>query len=134
MDVVAKVEPNRVVTIQTVGEPVIRELGDFDLPGFEDVPYGTDRVGGGRPYRGGGTAWVIDTGVSLTHLDLRVDADRSVSFVDGEPTANDGNGHGTHVAGTIAARNNAFGVRGVAAGATVVGVKVSKLGYQAFIH
>src|SRR5690606_21119592 len=36
----------------------------------------------------------------------------------------DGNGHGTHVAGTIAAINNNFGVIGVAPGATVVPVKV----------
>lgn len=36
----------------------------------------------------------------------------------------DGNGHGTHVAGTIAAKDNTEGVIGVAAGATVIPVKV----------
>jgi subtilisin family serine protease len=38
--------------------------------------------------------------------------------------ANDQNGHGTHVAGTIAAKDNTIGVIGVAPGATVVPVRV----------
>jgi subtilisin family serine protease len=46
-----------------------------------------------------------------------------MSFVrDSSP--NDQNGHGTHVAGTVAAIDNDFGVIGVAAGATVVAVRV----------
>lgn len=41
-----------------------------------------------------------------------------------EPSADDGNGHGTHVSGSIAAVDNDIDVVGVAAGASVVGVKV----------
>jgi subtilisin family serine protease len=44
------------------------------------------------------------------------------SFVGGTP--NDCQGHGTHVAGTAAAKNNSFGVVGMSAGAWVVPVKV----------
>jgi subtilisin family serine protease len=46
----------------------------------------------------------------------------SVSYVRGD--ADDQNGHGTHVAGTIAAMDNAIGSRGVAPGAKVVAVRV----------
>ncbi len=48
---------------------------------------------------------------------------RSRSFIAGL-TADDQNGHGTHVAGTIAAINNNIGVVGVAPGAKVVAVRV----------
>jgi subtilisin family serine protease len=62
----------------------------------------------------------------LTHPDLNVDASRGFSaFSSGKDTGFDhGNGHGTHVAGTVAALNNSIGVIGVAAGAKVVPVKV----------
>ena len=87
------------------------------------TPYGTSRVGG--PVDGSGlTAWVIDTGVDLDHDDLNVDTQRSTSFVTTESSADDGNGHGTHVSGTIAALDNDIDVVGVAAGASIVGVKV----------
>jgi subtilisin family serine protease len=55
---------------------------------------------------------------------LTVDVARSKTFLGGTSTPDDQNGHGTHVAGTIAAKNNSIGVVGVAAGATVVSVRV----------
>lgn len=62
----------------------------------------------------------------MTHPDLNVDLDRSVSFLGGRNAnnPNDGNDHGTHVAGTVAAINNGVSVIGVAARATVVAVRV----------
>ncbi len=84
-------------------------------------PWGIYRVGG--PFNGTGKkAWIIDTGVDLDHPDLNVDAANSVSFVSGE-SVDDQNGHGTHVAGIIAAKDNSIDVVGVAAGATVVALK-----------
>jgi subtilisin family serine protease len=91
----------------------------------QEITYGVNRVGYGSG--AGKTAWVIDTGIDLDHPDLNVDVERSVSmFTSGRDagTADDGNGHGTHVAGTIAAKNNSEGVIGVAYDATVVAVKV----------
>ncbi|WP_421773076.1 S8 family peptidase [Gracilimonas sp.] len=87
------------------------------------TPYGINRVGGAVD-GSGLTAWVLDTGVDLDHNDLNVNTQMSTSFVATESTADDGNGHGTHVAGTIAALDNDIDVIGVAAGASVVGVKV----------
>jgi subtilisin len=65
---------------------------------------------------------VIDTGIQLNHPDLSVAG--NVSFVSGVRTGNDDNGHGTHVAGTIAALNNGIGVIGVAPEASLYAVKV----------
>jgi subtilisin family serine protease len=57
---------------------------------------------------------VVDTGVDLTHPDLRGKLVRGTNVVDGRKSAADDNGHGTHVAGIIAARtNNLVGIAGL---------------------
>lgn len=68
---------------------------------------------------------VLDTGVDPDNPDLagNVDFKNSVSLVAGEDLV-DLNGHGSHVAGIIAAGRNGFGVVGVAPDATIVAVKV----------
>jgi subtilisin family serine protease len=89
----------------------------------QEKPWGITRVNGG----GAGTfatAWVIDTGIDLDHPDLNVDVARSRNFVARETSPDDLNGHGSHVSGTIAAKDNTIGVIGVAPGATVVAVRV----------
>lgn len=108
--------------VQQMGKP--GGNGDNDAP--QEVPYGTTRVGGFGDGTGK-TAWVIDSGIDLDHPDLNVDVQRSVSFLSGSPsnqTPEDYNGHGTHVAGTIAAIDNEIGTVGVAQNATVVAVRV----------
>jgi subtilisin family serine protease len=92
----------------------------------QEIPWGITRVGGGATYTGSAVAWVIDTGIDIDHEDLNVDAQRGFSaFTKGRDAGvDDGNGHGTHCAGTIAAIDNSVGVVGVAAGATVIPVKV----------
>lgn len=64
---------------------------------------------------------ILDTGVtSLTDLNV----EGGVSFVEGITDYSDDNGHGTHVAGTIAALNNTTGVVGTASKAKIYAVKV----------
>ena len=111
------VEPNRYVELSyiTEGEAVTSEKA-------QTTPWGISRVGYTN-YSGDMVAWILDTGVQYNHPDLNVWTGASRSFVSGQ-SYNDGNGHGTHVAGTIAAKNNTIGVVGVAAGAYVVAVKV----------
>lgn len=89
----------------------------------EITPPGVTRVNGGGS-GAGKVAWVIDTGIDLDHPDLVVDVARSRNFVAREESPEDLNGHGTHVAGTIAGKDNEIGTVGVAAGATVVAVRV----------
>ena len=69
---------------------------------------------GNRGAREGGSpnVAVIDTGINLSHPDLN--AVNGKDCVDLGTPAEDGNGHGTHVAGTIGAKNNGAGVTGVA--------------------
>lgn len=87
------------------------------------VPAGIQRVGGPVVVDGTFRAWVIDTGIDPSHPDLNVG--QGANFVlRGKNTTKDGNGHGTHVAGTIAAIDNTIGVVGVAAGATVIPIRV----------
>jgi subtilisin family serine protease len=66
---------------------------------------------------------VIDTGVDLTHPDLNVYTAGAKNCSTGA-SANDGNGHGSHVSGTIAALDNGIGVVGMAPGARVWPVRV----------
>ena len=109
--------PDRIVTLARPVKP------PTPLPA-EVTPPGIIRVGGGATYSGGHKAWIIDTGIDLTHPDLIVDVASGMTFVPRTTTPNDDNGHGTHCAGIIAAIDNEVGVVGVAAGATVVPVKV----------
>ena len=100
--------------------------GDTGGGGSQSTPYGIARVNGGVS-GAGKVACVIDSGVDLDHPDLNVDVARSRTFItSGKDSrdADDGNGHGTHVAGTIGALDNGTGVIGVAAGASIIGIKV----------
>jgi subtilisin family serine protease len=67
----------------------------------------------------GVTAYVIDTGVRITHSQISGRASYGYDAVDGDSTAQDGNGHGTHVATTIAGSTY-----GVAKKAKIVAVRV----------
>ena len=74
---------------------------------------------------------VIDTGVDLDHPDLNVNVAKSVNCSGGSPMkkkcssgGDDDYGHGTHVAGTVGALDNGYGVVGVAPGARIWSVKV----------
>ncbi len=68
---------------------------------------------------------VIDTGVTANHPDLRGRVLKGRDFVSGGRNANDRNGHGTHVAGIIAAKaNNKRGIAGLAPNARILPVRV----------
>jgi subtilisin family serine protease len=113
--------------------------------------YGFNAVGAPEAwnagYSGKGvTVAVVDTGVDLDHPDLvqslyvnpgeiagngrdddgngYVDDVRGYDFVDRDNVADDLNGHGTHVAGTIAAGRNSIGSTGVAPDAKIIPIRV----------
>ena len=92
-------------------------------PVAQSTPWGITRIGGSADGTGK-TAWIIDTGIDMDHPDLTVDQTRGKNFISLTAKPDDDNGHGTHCSGIVAARNNSLGVIGVAAGATVVPIKV----------
>ncbi|WP_447009790.1 S8 family peptidase [Saccharothrix hoggarensis] len=75
--------------------------------------YGYTTVGSGV------TAYVIDTGIRVTHAEFGGRAVHGYDAVDNDAVAQDDNGHGTHVAGIIAGRTH-----GVAKGVRAVAVRV----------
>ena len=117
---IAYCEQDQVVTAGPIRADAAPSGGTQPL---QETPWGIARVNGGAAGTFA-TAWVIDTGIDFTHPDLNVDTARSRNFVEREDSALDLNGHGTHVAGTIAAYDNTIGVIGVAPGARVVAVRV----------
>ena len=91
----------------------------------QTLPTGVDRIDGERSSHAASNAWniavaVIDTG-SGPHSDLNVVGGANCST---GKSFSDGNGHGTHVAGTIGAVNNGTGVVGVAPGIPIYSVRV----------
>ncbi|MFI6374753.1 S8 family peptidase [Streptomyces sp. NPDC050546] len=67
----------------------------------------------------GVTVYVIDTGVRTTHRDFGGRASHGWDFVGNDKVAADANGHGTHVAGTVAGKTH-----GIAGKARIVSVRV----------
>ena len=94
----------------------------------QTLPTGIDRIDAEGSTHFAANTWnniavaVIDTG-SGPHADLNIAGGRNCST--GNPSNfSDGNGHGTHVAGTIGAINNSAGVVGVAPGIPIYSVRV----------
>ena len=90
------------------------------------IPWGIRQIGADSVHaynQGSGVkVAIIDTGIDLNQTDLKVAG--NVTFVAGTSSGQDDNGHGTHVAGTVAALGNGTGVVGVAPGAALYAVKV----------
>ena len=94
--------------------------GSTDQP-TQEIPTGITRINGPGLGSVNVDVAVIDTGIDSSHPDLNVVS--GINFAKGKSWS-DGNGHGTHVAGTIAAKNNEIGVVGVAPDARLHAVKV----------
>ncbi|MCB0517503.1 MAG: S8 family serine peptidase [Lewinellaceae bacterium] len=107
---------------------VQREMPEIEVaqgvPEYQVVPCGITRHNGPGVGPSSKWIWIVDSGISL-HQDLNVETNTTYarSFVGGSPF-NDCIGHGTHIAGTAAAKNNSIGVVGMSAGARVVPVRI----------
>ncbi|MFJ3096510.1 S8 family peptidase [Streptomyces hydrogenans] len=112
---VATVEQNQIVradATQTNAPWGLDRIDQVSLPLSGTFTY-PDSAGAGV------TAYVIDTGVRISHGELAGRAVNGYDAVEGDAVAQDGNGHGTHVATTIAGSTY-----GVAKAAKVVAVRV----------
>lgn len=133
-DVIEEYYPDMYVNTQVIGEA---EIYDF-LPLSQSVPPFINRVGAnGSSQRSGDgqnpngnhlaskadiNVFVLDTGISV-HSDLNVVGGRNFTNTNVNDWT-DRNGHGTHVAGIIGARDNNIGIVGIAPGVRLWAIKV----------
>ncbi len=121
-----------VVAVEPVVERWASDIGaiapDYEHYDVQVVPWGIPVVRANQVWpvtRGEGiNVVVMDTGVDWTHPDLAPAYAGGINILDDSKLPTDDNKHGTHVAGIIAAADNAFGVVGVAPGVKLWNVKV----------
>jgi len=94
-----------------------------------DNAWGVKHIGAGIVHDGGNKGAgvkvaIIDSGIDYTHPDLDANYAGGYDFVNDDTVPMDDDGHGTHVAGTIAAEDNDAGVVGVAPEASIYALKV----------
>jgi subtilisin family serine protease len=128
--------PNEKVLEQLKNNPLVSYMGnDRKISAFIDthtenqiIPASVDRVEDGaslnniNPNFVDADIAILDTGIDLDHADLNVFHERS--FIPGTINADDDHGHGTHLAGVAAAKDNSFGMVGIAPGARLWAIKV----------
>jgi len=116
-DVASDIEPNPVVSLGgTPSDPLAGQqysLSKMGVPAAHDVTRGA-----------GVKVAIVDSGVGCAHPDLSGQCLAGKSYVYGVPTPDDDQGHGTHVAGIVAAACNGVGVTGVACQSQIIPVKV----------
>ena len=108
------IEADQVITIDTTQSPATWGLDRIDqrnLPLNNSYTYNVTGAGV--------KAYIIDTGIRITHNQFGGRATYGRDFVDNDSTASDCNGHGTHVAGTVGGSTY-----GVAKGVSLVAVRV----------
>ncbi len=113
------VEPNYVYTVDfTPNDPNLGSQWAWSrIQAFDawDVTQGSSSV----------VIAVVDTGIQRNHPDLNAKIVGGYDFVDGDSAADDGNGHGTHVAGTSAGEtNNSTGGAGMCPNCSLMPVRV----------
>jgi subtilisin len=99
----------------------------FDLE--LDNAWGVARIGAGLVHQSGNRGdgvrvAIVDSGIDCTHPDLGANCAGGIDLVNDDNDPMDDNGHGTHVAGTVAAQDDESGVVGVAPRALLYGIKV----------
>jgi subtilisin len=101
------------------GQQVAPAAGEAITPGVRRIGAATATTVNAA---GGAAIAVLDSGIDLANADLN--AHSGTNCIKPGTPANDDNGHGTHVAGIIGARNGGTGVVGVAPGTPMYAVKI----------
>jgi len=121
---VASVEEDGIA--EAIGKPSSKgPKGGTSTPPPQSTPWGVSRVDALLAGNAGAgiTVAVIDTGIDLDHGDLAGNIVGEADFTGSSVGADDQNGHGSHVAGTIAAIDNTIGVIGCAHDASLLAVR-----------
>ncbi len=130
---VAYVEDDVVVeTMDNTGKAAgkkVSQQAKVIVQAVQVLPWGIDRIDAEKVWPLGNTATgtdvaIIDTGISLSHPDLKLNIKGGVSEVAYTSSFNDDNGHGSHVAGIVGALNNTVGAVGAAPAVNLYAIKV----------
>jgi hypothetical protein len=125
---VLRVEDDAVV--QIIGSNSIKVYSSDDVAAQpQALPWGVERINANDAWAAGDTGTaikvgIIDTGISNTHPDLIGNIKGGVNTIAGNDNWNDDNGHGSHVAGIVAALDNAEGVVGAGPQIDLYAIKV----------
>ncbi|MDA8217675.1 MAG: S8 family serine peptidase, partial [Dehalococcoidales bacterium] len=111
--------------VERVEPDVAVQAADAEL----DAAWSVKRIGAGLVQASGNKGAgvkvaIVDSGIDYTHPDLDANYAGGYDFVNNDGDPMDDNGHGTHVAGTVAAADNDSGVVGVAPEASLYALKV----------
>lgn len=94
----------------------------------QTLPWGVDKIDAENAWKSNTGAsikvGIVDTGIDLSHPDLKANIKGGANMITPAKNANDDNGHGTHVAGIVAAANNTVGVVGVSPASSLYAIKV----------
>jgi subtilisin len=118
----------KISSILSIEQDIKVKLHQESIQDTQTIPWGVRRVGvpklpisiikGNRIKVG-----VLDTGIDLFHPDLAANLAEGVNIISPRSQPNDDNGHGTHVAGTVAALYNQLGVVGVSPFTQIYAIK-----------
>lgn len=113
--------------IEALGKPE-KPAKPTPTPSSETIPWGVDLIEAdlvwGENTGEGIKVAILDTGIDLDHPDLKDNIFGGFNTINPRKSPDDDNGHGTHVAGTVAAVNNKIGVIGVGPKISLYAVKV----------
>lgn len=135
---VERIDDDPVATVALVDARNIREDslrvnvrggGGTSVQPAQTMPWGITRINAPLVWPSGNTAdpvkvGIIDTGISSSHPDLAANIKGGVNTINARRGWNDDNGHGSHVAGIVAALDNSQGVIGGAPKADLYAIKV----------
>jgi subtilisin len=129
-----KISNNKILE-QLKNNPLVEYIGhDREISALSSqmenqiIPQSVDRIDGDENLENSNSNVVdadiaiLDTGIDLDHSDLNVFHEKT--FIPGTTNADDDHGHGTHLAGIAAAKDNSFGIVGIAPGARLWALKI----------
>ena len=122
------IEEDHTATILVFPEEPLTDEQKKALAAAQIIPWGVAKIRASEVWPSGDMGMeirvcIIDTGITYNHPDLKDNYKGGFNFVNNTPDPLDDNGHGTHVAGTIAAMYNDIGVVGAAPKASLYSLK-----------
>ncbi|MVP02532.1 S8 family peptidase [Paenibacillus lutrae] len=136
---ILSIEEDSAVNIQLVPRKKARTSDDSDTSyeSTQIIPWGVQQIKAPDAWKKSKgsrvSVGVIDTGIDFYHPDLQASVARGINILNRHQLPIDDNGHGTHIAGTIAAAGKRMGIMGVAPKAVIHAVKAFDMNGSAYV-